>query len=883
MCLSSGAAPAGGQNDPRPADPPAAVAAPDGISVPADEQSTSPGLPGAGSDIQKRTELNLLGKTDTARGESRRNENIQFNLVDNNALKELNIRLGISATIIEEFQPERGYFGAEYGNPPSSALHVSAPSASGFHGRLYETHQNSVFSARSFFQAGDVQPAHDNDYGFAAGGKPWRGAQLFADGSQQKLRGQVNGNVLVPKPDERTPLAADPRTRAIVERYLAAYPAALPNRTDVNERALNTNAPQRIDNNNASGRFEQSLGDRDRVYLQYALTTQSVDAFQLVAGQNPDTNTKSHRARLTWDRVWSAATVTDLSAGFDRIRSDLRPEENAVGTYVSVGGALESLGPAGAIPINRSQNMFRYAGRVRHTRGGHSLNAGFEVLRRQFNGLETDVHRGFTSFANDFGRDAITNLRLGTPTQHIISIGDVYRGFRSWELQFFAGDKWSVTPELTLDFSLRHEPVTRPFEVNDRNTIPYGCDCNNFAPRFGFAYRLPQRWGVLRGAYGLQYGQIYPVTFQQVRFAPPGNRKIVVPNPDLADPLRDFDGSDPNIRPTTFELDPELATPYSHHYNFSWEFEVGRNANLQLGYVGSRSHKLLLMWYLNRAHAVEGVPQTSGTLNIRRPVDGLADIRHVVNGSIGYFDAARASFVVADWNGLSLNLAYWLSKGIDLGSAYTNTAYEADSRVSRSQSEFDQFRDMKALSDFDQPHALLWRTAYRTPELTRQNGWWRRAFGSWNLAAIVLLKTGTPFSVTSGSDSPGFGNVDGNGGDRPNLAELSVLGRTVGNPDTSRQLLPRGAFPLIQPTDPAGNLGRNTFRKGSIRNVNASISRTWTVASEKRLTFRAESINLFNTPQFAEPGSFLANANFGQITNTLNDGRTFRFLLEFAF
>jgi len=255
----------------------------------------------------------------------------------------------------------------------------------------------------------------------------------------------------------------------------------------------------------------------------------------------------------------------------------------------------------------------------------------------------------------------------------------------------------------------------------------------------------------------------------------------------------------------------------------------------------------------------------------------------VVNGSIGYFDAARASFVVNNWHGFSLNAAYWLSKAIDLGSAYTNTAYEADSRVSRSQSEFEQFRDMKALSDFDQPHALLWRTAYRTPDLAGRRSVLRNLFGDWNLAAVVLLKTGTPFSVTSGSDSPGFGNVDGNGGDRPNLADASLLGRTVGNPDTSRGQLPRQAFTLIQPTDLGGSLGRNTFRKGSIRNINASVSRTWTVASEKRLTFRAESINLFNTPQFAEPGSFLANANFGQITNTLNDGRTFRGFLEFAF
>src|SRR5262245_28055212 len=48
----------------------------------------------APDDGAKRIELNLLGKTDAAAGESRRNENIQFNLVDNNALKELNIRLG---------------------------------------------------------------------------------------------------------------------------------------------------------------------------------------------------------------------------------------------------------------------------------------------------------------------------------------------------------------------------------------------------------------------------------------------------------------------------------------------------------------------------------------------------------------------------------------------------------------------------------------------------------------------------------------------------------------------------------------------------------------------------------------------------------------------
>src|SRR6476661_5051558 len=113
----------------------------------------------------QRTELNLLGKVDTASGESRRNENVQFNLIDNNALKELNIRMGTTATIVSEFGPDRTYFGAEFGNAPSTPLHVAALKFSGFHGALYETHNNSVFSARSFFQVGAVRPAHQNDYG----------------------------------------------------------------------------------------------------------------------------------------------------------------------------------------------------------------------------------------------------------------------------------------------------------------------------------------------------------------------------------------------------------------------------------------------------------------------------------------------------------------------------------------------------------------------------------------------------------------------------------------------------------------------------------------------------------------------------------------------
>ena len=499
------------------------------------------------------------------------------------------------------------------------------------------------------------------------------------------------------------------------------------------------------------------------------------------------------------------------------------------------------------------------------------------------NGLETDSYRGYFSFANDFGRDAITNLRMGTPTQYLLAIGNFSRGFRNWDIQYFGGDTWRASSNLTLNYGLRYQPVLRPVEVNELNVLPYSSDRNNWAPYFGLAYRLPGEWGVLRSSYGLHYGQIFPVTFQQVRFSPPRNLKIVVPNPSLADPLADFDVSNPNIRSTTYVMDPELVTPYSHQYNLSWETTLAKDWHLQLGYVGSRSHKLLLMWYTNRANPVPGIPQTTATVNLRRRDSQYAEIRQVLNGSIGYFDAARVSLVLPRWHSWSLNASYWFSKAMDLGSSYTNTAYYSDSQISRSQSEFDQFRDMKGRSDFDQPHALLVRSAYTVPTGVRTGPGCATRLGGWTFASIVLLKKGTPFTVGSGSDAPGFGNVDANGGDRPNLLDPSILGRTIGHPDDSRLLLPRAAFAFIQPTDRAGNLGRNVFRKGGISNVNASISRPWSLGSERQLLFRAESINFFNTPQFAEPGRDLVNPNFGQITNTLNDGRTLQFTLQFSF
>jgi hypothetical protein len=186
---------------------------------------------------------------------------------------------------------------------------------------------------------------------------------------------------------------------------------------------------------------------------------------------------------------------------------------------------------------------------------------------------------------------------------------------------------------------------------------------------------------------------------------------------------------------------------------------------------------------------------------------------------------------------------------------------------------------MKGPSDFDQSHAALWDVNYQTPVLARGPHWLGTLFGSWQVSSVVLLKTGTPFTLRT-ADGPGNGNVDGAGSDRPNLLDPSVLGAVVDDPDTSAEKLPAAAFGPVRPGEQTGNLGINTFRKDGIFNVNAALSRRFLFGRDYSLLFRIESLNFTNHPQFAEPGFDISGGNFGKITNTLNDGRVFRFTLR---
>ncbi|WP_321473756.1 TonB-dependent receptor [uncultured Paludibaculum sp.] len=812
-----------------------------------------------------------------------RNENVAIWFIDTNAVKEANIRVGTTTTAIPEPLAETHYFAAEHGRPPAELLMLKPASApSNWHGEGFWSHQNSIFNARTFFQVGSVKPSHRNFYGGRLTGLLPRLGAVTATFSQGKIRGMVNGNVLVPLANERTPLATDPAVRAIVQRFLDAYPNELPNRTDFDPRALNTNSPQRINNIAGTFRLDTPINAKNKLLTSYSIDRQQIIAFQLVAGQNPDTEIHNHKARMTWQRSISATTQLQMGVSYNRNRSALYSEPNAVGPRVRFGYSVEELGPDSSFPVNRATNTYRYGAALLHQAGRHQITAGADVSRFQLNGIEANNIRGQFQFGANFGRSSIENLRLGTPNMFEGAVGELSRGYRNWTVNGYVADKWKLHPRFQLYYGLRYTADTRPVEVQNRETIPYPTDANNFSPRVSLAWQAGQGW-VVRAMYTTTFGQILPVTYQQIRNNPPSILYVMVPDPYLANPLRSLDLTSPNVRYSPTWLSSDLSTPYSHQYNTTIERKVFAGSMLRLSYIGSRTIKLLNTYTQNRAEPIPGMALTTSNVDARRADARYYDVKHVVNGGIAYYDGGQVAWDLPLRKGLIFSTNYTFSKAIDEGNDFTATAANKDISNFRSQYQYDTLKDRKGLSNFDSTHAFSMNYAWDIPAFRSAAHWLRAATSNWQISGANMWKKGTPLTLFVGSDGPGYGNVDGGGADRPNLLDPTILGATIGHPDTAPIILSRNKFAYITPGQHAGTLGRGTMRKSSIWNWNASVARQFRFPNELTAQLRAEAFNLSNTPQFDEPQRNLSSPAFGKITNTLNDGRVFQLGLRFVF
>jgi hypothetical protein len=191
---------------------------------------------------------------------------------------------------------------------------------------------------------------------------------------------------------------------------------------------------------------------------------------------------------------------------------------------------------------------------------------------------------------------------------------------------------------------------------------------------------------------------------------------------------------------------------------------------------------------------------------------------------------------------------------------------------------------------------------------TRFNGFTKLLVNGWELAPLFNVRSGEPFTVTSGQDN----SLTDVGNDRPNLIAganpykevnfhraTGVANRGFLNPAAFEQITApvcntgtNGAYvangcPVL---GTYGNVSRNSFRGPKALNIDAQISRVFPIHESIAATLRLEAFNVLNHPNFNPPtggsagsiagnsgsAAVLTSSTFGQVTSTSNQARVFQ-------
>ncbi len=268
----------------------------------------------------------------------------------------------------------------------------------------------------------------------------------------------------------------------------------------------------------------------------------------------------------------------------------------------------------------------------------------------------------------------------------------------------------------------------------------------------------------------------------------------------------------------------------------------------------------------------------------RRPDPTLGRFVNLQNFGWSYYHAGTIKVTKRYSGGLSFNAFYTFSKSIDTGSEQTSTVVDTNAPASKNGGAA---ASLRGLSAYHAKHRFVGSYSYELPIMREQKGFLGRVIGGWNISGVTTFQSGCPFSVTLGYDA----NGDGLGGDRPRVADLSVLGRSIDNGrrnangvQISTLQLPGTAFipaqaatigqqdRLFLPGDGLdGQVGRNSFFLQGLNHTDMSAFKTFRVSEGVKLVLRFELYNAFNRVTFGAPSRLILSGNtLGTITTERN-------------
>jgi hypothetical protein len=342
-----------------------------------------------------------------------------------------------------------------------------------------------------------------------------------------------------------------------------------------------------------------------------------------------------------------------------------------------------------------------------------------------------------------------------------------------------------------------------------------------------------------------------------------------------------------NIATPNFVLpEARLKTPSSQQWGLTVEQQLLKDLQLSLSYVGTRGMNLIRFATPNLG--VRAVPlftklvrvadqieiegefrapgfNVTGRESLRRPYPLTGSLTLISSDANSVYHGLQAEASRRLSSGLRLTMAYTWSHAID----EVSDIFDLAGAQGLPQNSRDR-RAERASANFDIRHRLAGSFVWDLPGF-RRKGWQ----GGWQLAGILTLQTGQPFTVNSAIDV----NLDGNLTDR-----LNSLG---GIRKVDRGAL-RYEFPqtlaelerLIASPGQDGSVGRNTFLAPGVANLDLALSKVFQISDQRGLEWRIEVFNLANRPHFGIPGRDLFAAGLGRSVRTTLPARTLQIALR---
>lgn len=457
-----------------------------------------------------------------------------------------------------------------------------------------------------------------------------------------------------------------------------------------------------------------------------------------------------------------------------------------------------------------------------------------------------------------------------------------------------------------------------------RSTI-FAPDRNNVAPHIAFAWN-PRRDGrtVLRGGYGIYYDQVPGAVISQSRSVFPRfltvnlagvseNRQgFIAFNPQRLSTSGALNRFDPNARnalgrnfldyllnlnrlaggprgaqnaasPAFVLPVANMATPYSQHWTLTFERELGYGIVASVAYVGTRGTHLLRFATPNLGP--NGIPIVTGgtvfggdiTFNgfvvapggrFSRPFPLLGALTSIESDGNSIYHALQADAQMRLSRSLQFTAAYTWSHAID----EVSDMFDLAGTRSIPQNSFDRAAE-RGNANFDLRHRFAGSFVWDLPLLRGHN-----LLGNWQLAGIMSLQTGQPFTVVSAVDV----NLDGNLTDRLN----QVNGIEEINEGSLRYRFPTAIAAqraLLAAAGADGVIGRNTFRAPGVAAIDLALNKLFRFSEARSFEVRTEVFNLFNRTHFGIPVRQLFAPSTGRSVNTTIPARTVQIGLRLRF